>query len=185
MNKLKKEIELDEKQKQIIYCVILVFVLLLLFFGDQIALRFISKNPNPNNQVFGSGEKNNNYQIEFLTELTVEELIKKIKNKEDFIVLSSRDSCETCKKYLPDLKEILKTNQIKGYFVNRDLYKKEEHKELEELDSKIASHFDYTPYLMWFHKGNLLDEIIGKEKKENLELFFNKKEIELLERGEI
>lgn len=175
MKKIEK-ITLDEKQKEIAYCILIVVVLIFLAFGDRIALRFISKNPNPNNTVFGSGEKNKDYKIEFLEELTVWQVLEKINNKETFLLLSSRDSCETCKNLLPDLESVLKEREKNGYYINKDLSEKEltEYQILESLDERLKSHLQYTPYLMYFEEGLLKEEIVGKVEKHTLEDFVKK-----------
>ncbi len=173
-NKIDK-IPLDEKQKQTIYCVLIVLVLILLAFGDKIALHFISKNPNPNNTVFKLGEKKD-YNIEFLKQITAQEILKKINNLETFWVLSSRDSCETCKLFLPDIEEVMKKENKTGYFINLDLREEEKdyYELLEEQEENIKSHIQYTPYIMYFENGMLKEEIVGKVEKKSLEEFFKK-----------
>jgi len=174
-----EKITLDEKQKETAYCILIVMVLLFLACGDQIALHFFSKKPNPNNTVFKSGEKNYDYKIDFLEKLTAIELLEKINNKENIFVLSSRDSCETCKRFLPDLQSVLEEHQIKGYFLNLDLRDQEmmEYQILESLEERLSSHIQYTPYIMYFEEGKLKEDIVGKVAKNTLEEFIEKNEI--------
>ena len=74
----KEEIPKEEKRNEFWYCILIVAGLILLLLGDQIALRFIQKNPNSNNSIFGSSEKIGKYQIDFLEELSLNQVIEKI-----------------------------------------------------------------------------------------------------------
>ncbi len=160
----------EKKKKDIWYCIFILGMLLFLFMGDTIALHFISKNPNPNNMVFGSGEKKE-YSIDFLEELSIKDVQNKLETKESFVLLSSRESCETCKLFLPDLEAVFKTYQIHGYYIDKDLIEKEDSQSLIALDERIEKNFTYTPYLMAFKNGKLANEIVGRVKKSELEDF--------------
>jgi len=88
---MKKEIPKEEKRNEFWYCILIVAGLILLLLGDQIALRFIQKNPNSNNSIFGSSEKIGKYQIDFLEELSLNQVIEKINHKEKFLVLQNAE----------------------------------------------------------------------------------------------
>ena len=77
MKKTKEILNLSEKQKEVAYCILFLGVLLLLAFGDQIALHFIREDPNDNNSVFGENEELN-YRIDFLEELTINQVLEKM-----------------------------------------------------------------------------------------------------------
>lgn len=173
---MKKEIPKEEKRNEFWYCILIVAGLILLLLGDQIALRFIQKNPNSNNSIFGSSEKIGKYQIDFLEELSLNQVIEKINHKEKFLVLSSRQSCETCKIYLPDLKETLEMYNIKAYYINKDNVTLEstEYKEFLMLHEDIKLHFSYTPFLMYFKDGNFTESIVGRVAKNKIEDFIIK-----------
>jgi len=172
---LKEKFNIDEDKKQNIYCVLLVLVLILLAFGDQIALHFLEKNPNPNNSVFGESDSKNeaDYQIDFLENLDIKTVLDKIDKKESFVLLSSRDSCQTCDFYLPILKEVYENYQIKGYYLNRGLYETDslEYLTLQSKSDLLKEHLVYTPYLMFFSKGELKDELVGRKEKKDVEDF--------------
>ena len=70
MKKHKELLNLSEKQKEVAYCILFLGVLLLLAFGDKIALHFIEEDPNENNAVFGENGALN-YKIDFLEELSL------------------------------------------------------------------------------------------------------------------
>ena len=96
-NQLKEKLNLDEKTREVIYCVLVVVVIVLVAFGDRIVLRFIKSSPNPNDRVFG-GETKEPYSISFLEQLTLDEVLEKLERQETFLLLSSKDDCYTCEK---------------------------------------------------------------------------------------
>ena len=174
-NKIENNKILDDRKKEIFYCVAIVLVLILLAVGDHIVIHFINQVPNNNNQVFGANEEYSasDYTFDFLDELTVKEILAKINDQESFALLSSRDSCHTCVKYIPIVKELVQKYQIEMYAMNRSLYDKnnKEFKELTELDERLAKNLQYTPYIMVFKDGHLTAELIGSQTKEEVENF--------------
>lgn len=180
--KLKEKISLDEKKKQNIYCIFMVLVLILLAFGDQIMLKFIDHQPNPNNTIFGENKEvaASDYKIEYFTELSISEVFEKLRNKEKFVLLSSRDSCHTCKTYIPILKEQFAINNIKGYYLNRSLYDRDnqDYIELLKVDQRMEKNLQYTPYIMYFKDGKLIDDLVGSKSKEEVNNFIIKNNIE-------
>ena len=66
--KIKEFTTIDDKKRQIIYCICVVVALVVLAFGDRIVLHFILHVPNNNNRVFGEdGEITaGDYKINFL-----------------------------------------------------------------------------------------------------------------------
>ena len=77
--KIKELTTLDDKKRQVIYCICVVVALVVLSFGDRIVLHFIQQVPNNNNRIFGeSGEITaGDYKIDFLEELTVTDILQK------------------------------------------------------------------------------------------------------------
>ncbi len=179
--KIQNWTRLDEKRKQTIYCICVVLALVLLFLGDRIVLRFIDQIPNNNNRVFGeNGEISaSDYNIDFLEELNITEILDKINRQESFTLLSSRDSCHTCEKYIPMLKELFTKYEIDAYYMNRSLYDRDnnEYVQFMNVDEKLKEHLQYTPYLMVFKNGKLVDELVGSKPKEEVENFIAKNEL--------
>ena len=173
MEKKDKEF-INDKKRDFIYCVCIVLALLILAFGDQIVLHFIKQVPNNNIKVFENEE--NQIEKTFLKELTVEEILTKIEQKESFLLLSIRDNCYTCKTYLPSLKDIFTTNGIQGYYLNRSLYDmdNDNFKTLATKDERLKNNLQYTPYLMMFENGVLKDELVGSQPKETVTEFIYK-----------
>lgn len=177
-NQLKEKLNLDEKTREVIYCILVVVVIVFVAFGDRIVLRFIKANPNPNDRVFG-GETKEPYSIPFLEQLTLDEVLDKIHNRKSFLLLSSKDNCYTCEMYLPLLEEELEKINTPMYYIDRDLYN-ENSEALDEfihLDENISQNFMYTPYLMYFKEGTFKAELVGKKDQDLLEQFFINNEI--------
>ncbi len=172
---MKDHINLNERQKEIAYCILFIGVLLLLAFGDQIALHFIRQAPNENNSVFGENPKEK-YQIDFLEELTINQVREKIERKDSFLLLSSRNFCETCERYLPNLKEMMELYDLKIYYIDREIIdeKSKDYEYLKQMDERLQKHLGYTPYLMYFKNGLLDQELVGKKEKNELEEFIKK-----------
>ena len=179
--KIKEMTTLNEKKKEVIYCICIVLTLIVLALGDQIVLHFINQAPNNNNRVFGeSGESlPADYKIDFLSELTVDEILKKLENKESFTLLSSRDTCHTCEEYIPILKELFTKYEVDAYYMNRSIYDRDnaEYVKLLEYDERLEENLQYTPYLMVFKEGVLVDELVGSQKKETVEEFVLKNQL--------
>lgn len=173
--KIKELTTLDDKKRQVIYCICVVVALVVLAFGDRIVLHFIQQVPNNNNRIFGeSGEITaGDYKIDFLEELTVTDILQKIQNQESFTLLSSRDSCHTCVQYIPLLKEVFDKCEVDAYYMNRSLYDRdnEEYVTLLNQDERLKKNLQYTPYIMVFKNGKLVDELVGSKNKEEVEEF--------------
>lgn len=175
MSKMK---DMEERKKQLIHCTLFVLVLLFLAFGDQIALRYIKSKPNPNNKVFGNVEKEE-FTIDFLTSISVEEILDKIEKKENFLLLSSQDNCIICDEYYKNLSNSL-IEEEKGYFLNIETidWKEENVKKFQEMNTNIKDHIKYTPYLMYFENGNLKSELVGKKERQEIENFIKNRKKE-------
>ncbi len=172
------KIKLSEKEQKNLYCIVFVAFLLLLLFGDQIALHFIKQSPNPNNRVFGSDEITSDsvFKESSIKTISLEETLIKIKSKENFYLLSTRDTCYPCFEYMPNIKETIVNNNLNIYLLNRGEVNSENpsYSEFKELDIRIANHFQYTPYLLYFENGELKKELIGLKNNEELKEFINK-----------
>lgn len=173
--KIKEFTTLDDKKRQVIYCICVVVGLVVLAFGDRIVLHFIEQVPNNNNRVFGESSEitAGDYKIDFLEELSVRDILNKIQSQESFTLLSSRDSCHTCVQYIPLLKEVFDKYEVDAYYMNRSLYDRdnEEYVALLNQDERLKKNLQYTPYIMVFKNGKLVDELVGSKNKEEVEEF--------------
>ena len=84
----------------------------------------------------------------YLVEIKYNEVIEKIKNKEDFILLISQTTCTHCASYKPKLESVANEYKIKMYYVQVDLLNKEETKELESYIT-----YDGTPATLFMKNG--------------------------------
>ena len=178
MKKPKEILNLSEKQKEVAYCILFLGVLLLLAFGDQIALHFIEEDPNKNNSVFGeNGDLN--YRIDFLEELSLDQVLEKIESGENFLLLSSRYRCETCDLFLPIIKEVKEMYDLPLYYINRDTIDtgSGSYQNWINMDSRLKEHLPYTPYIMYYKEGSLKEEIVGRVPKSELEDFIIREEL--------
>ena len=87
------------KKKNIIITIIILILLIITFF--------ILINNNKQNK-------------DGLIELTYDEIIEKMNNKEDFILVITHSTCSHCATYKPKLKEIAKDYNINIYYINID-----------------------------------------------------------------
>ena len=172
------KIKLSEKEQKVLYCTIFVIFLLLLMFGDKIALHFIKQSPNPNNRVFGSDEiiTDSVFKESNIETISLETTLEKIRNNEKFYLLSTRDICYPCLQYMPNISDILVKNNLNIYILNRGEVDKDSsyYREFEELDKRISEHFQYTPYLLYFENGELKKELVGLKNDDELKEFINK-----------
>ena len=92
------------KFKIIILCVICFII----FIGAIVADKIINKSN--------------------LVELSYNEVIEKINNKDTFILVISQTTCFHCARYKPIIDEIAKKHNLTVYFVESDLFSEEEGK---------------------------------------------------------
>ena len=172
------KIKLSEKEQKVLYCIIFIAFLLLLLFGDKIALHFIKQNPNPNNRVFGSEEiiSDSVFKESSIETISLDEALVKVKSKENFYLLSTRDTCYPCLEYMPNISETILNNGLNIYLLNRSTITSDSpsYTEFKKLDTRIANHFQYTPYLLYFENGELKKELIGLKNNAELKEFINK-----------
>lgn len=92
---------------------------------------------------------NNNNNKSRLYELTTNEVIEKINNKDSFILCISATYCSHCNSYKPKLKEISKKYKIDIYYIDYDKYTDNE---IEEFKNYIS--FDgSTPVTLFINEG--------------------------------
>lgn len=165
------------KKEEKIYCVIVVIVLILVFFGDQIMLKIIPSNPNLNNTTFGGEEKKELiYDNPYVSKITLEEVMNKINAFDSFIVIFTRSNCRTCKDLMENGKDYMKESKLPIYYVDRDTYNEDRQivKNLANYDDKLKDNIDLTPFIIKVNKGMIDSTIIGTEKEEKIKDFFLK-----------
>ena len=164
------------KKEEKIYCVLVVLVLIVVFFGDQIMLKIIPSNPNLNNTTFGGEEKKELiYDNPYVTKITLEQLMNKLNAFDSFIVIFTRSNCFTCDKLMNN-SEYMKDSKLPIYYVDRDTYNEDRQivKNLANYDDKLKDNIDLTPFIIKVNKGMIDSTIIGTEKEEKIKDFFLK-----------
>lgn len=103
----------------------------------------------------------------YFVELKYDELIKKIENKESFVLLVSQTDCTHCIHYKPKLKEVANDKKVYIYYIDVDLLSEEENK-------KIYSYISYssTPVTVFIKEGaetTAANRINGDASKDKIE----------------
>lgn len=95
-----------------------------------------------------------------LVQIKYAELIEKVENEEDFILIVSRSTCSHCEEYKPKVSAIAHDNNIKVYYIDFDLEnKKNQEKFLDEFNQTGE-----TPITVFFKGGketSVLNRIEG------------------------
>jgi len=84
-----------------------------------------------------------------LTELTVDEVIEKIDNKDDFVLCISQTTCTHCASYKPKLEDISANYDLEIFYIDIDKYKQEEINEFKRYISFDGS----TPVTAFIKAG--------------------------------
>ncbi len=74
-----------------------------------------------------------------LTEITYDQLVTKINNKDSFVLCISRTTCSHCNDYKPKLNEVAKENSITIYYIDVDKYDEEEFSNLISFDGSTPT----------------------------------------------
>ncbi len=81
--------------------------------------------------------------------LEYKDVVKKINNKENFILCVSRENCSHCKNYKPKLKKVSNKYNIRIYYTDIDTYNDKESEDFY----KIVSFDGATPTTIFFKDG--------------------------------
>jgi len=126
---------------------ILVSICLIILVGAFIADRIMGKS--------------------YFNEIKYDELMEKIENKEDIVLLISRTTCSHCVTYKPKLKAVANEYKVNVYYIDVDLLSKSE-------NDKLTSHINYdgTPVTVFLRNGEektAANRINGDASKEKIE----------------
>ena len=125
---------------------ILVIICLIILIGAFITDRILSKD--------------------YLIELKYDEVMEKVDNKESFVLLFSQTTCSHCAQYKPKLSQVAKDYKINIYYLEVDLLKDKQEKELKK-------HFSYniTPVTLFITDGDEVTaatRIVGDVAKDKI-----------------
>lgn len=126
--------------------IILVGICLVVLVGALIADRILGKS--------------------YFKEIKYDELIEKIENKEDMVLLISQTTCDHCASYKPKLEEVANEYKIEVYYIEVNLLDDEE-------VAKIKSYvnFSTTPMTVFLKNGEestAANRINGNSSKEKI-----------------
>ncbi len=177
----------DEKdhKKQVIFCVISVLVLVLIFFGDAIITRFLPVEPNPipdgyfpdsveekEEEETPTVSSNSSYDVSFMKEQTILDVLKHIESGEIVYVFSGRSTCEPCKRFVPVLKEVATSKNISIDYLDRTKISKnsEGYEKFLSYSSTLSENFSKTPYFMVFKNNQYQEDVIGYQSDLTIQL---------------
>ncbi len=98
----------------------------------------------------------------YIKEIGINEVIKKQKHEDSFILYIKSTNCEHCKVFTPRLTSVLKENKLKAYALNLANLSEEDTKTYENTFT-----IEGTPTVLFIDKGNeSLIRIEGEQTKE-------------------
>ena len=74
-----------------------------------------------------------------LIELTLDNVVEKLENKEDFILCISRTTCSHCYDYKPKLESVAKEKNIDIYYIDVDKYDEDEFSNIISFDGSTPT----------------------------------------------
>ena len=135
---------MDAKKKVFI----LVVVCLVILVGAFIADRILGKS--------------------YLNEIEYDEIIEKIENKEDFVLLISQTTCSHCANYKPKLKDVANEYKLNVYYIDVDLLEEEEYNNLNSYLSFKTAGTPVTLFLLNGEEKTVANRINGDSSKDKI-----------------
>ena len=88
------------------------------------------------------------FDKDYLKEIKYNEVVKKIENKDSFVLLLSQTTCSHCMDYKPKLAKVAKKYKVEIFYLETDLLDDDTHKEL-----KTYFNFSGTPTTVFVIDG--------------------------------
>ena len=104
--------------------------------------------------------------IKKLKSISYSSFKEKLKNKETFFLVVTRDGCQYCEKFVPTVEEVLSEYEVTGYNLN--------YTDLSDSDKELFDpeyNVDSTPTTIFIRDGeeiSILQRIEGNVSKEKL-----------------
>lgn len=171
---------MNEQSLQVLACAVAVAVMILLLSGDMLISQFITVNPN---QDYSKEKENkdsskdldsieNNYDTSFLKEVSLEEIVEKIKEDSLVVVFSGKSTLSSCQRFLTVL-----TSSLKELNYDTALYLEQGkidtntngYEEFLSISPTLEQEFLNPPLLMFFKNGVLVDYISGMTNENTLQ----------------
>ena len=127
---------------------ILVIVCLVILVGAFIADRILGKS--------------------YLNKIGYDEIIEKIENKEDFVLLISQTTCSHCANYKPKLKDVANEYKLNVYYIDVDLLEEEEYNNLNSYLSFKTAGTPVTLFLLNGEEKTVANRIKGDSSKDKI-----------------
>ncbi|WP_002144581.1 thioredoxin family protein [Bacillus cereus] len=110
-----------------------------------------------------------------LVEVSNQELVQLLKSKENFSLYIGRPTCPQCKELEPILKDLLKESDKEIYYYNVDDARTENEAEMKRLIKSLG--VTVVPTIEYIENGNVVDKIVGLQKKQEIKNFLKKYEV--------
>lgn len=104
----------------------------------------------------------------YFSKIGYKEIIEKIEDKEDLILLISQTTCSHCENYKPKLKDVAKKYKLHVYYIDVDLLDEDEY---DELNSYLSFASSGTPITIFLKDGNettVANRIKGDSSKDKI-----------------
>lgn len=99
-------------------------------------------------------------ESKYIHEISMSDVVKKMENKDDFILYIKQTDCEHCKAFTPNLLSVLSENDLEAYALNLSDLGDDEQLYYDTFD------VDGTPVVLFFDNGNeSLIRIEGNQTK--------------------
>ena len=104
----------------------------------------------------------------YLSEISYDEVIEKLDNKDTFVLLISQTTCSHCATYKPKLKDVSNEYEIDVYYIDVDLLEEDEY---NELNSRLSFKTSGTPLTIFLKNGEettVANRIQGDSSKDKI-----------------
>ena len=104
----------------------------------------------------------------YFSKIGYKEIIEKIEDKEDLILLISQTTCSHCENYKPKLKDVAKKHKLHVYYIDVDLLDEDEYDKLNSYLSFASSGTPITIFLKDGNESTVANRIKGDSSKDKI-----------------
>ncbi len=175
-----------EQENKILYAIyIMIGILILNTFLNFIILSKVGTENMKKNNIDSPTSDQEIYDVSMFINLTPSEILKKVKNKEKFILFIGKSDCPYCQKMLPSIQKAQSDYNFKTIYLNaksidvdsndyKELASFLDQKETINGETKTFGEFQLTPMIVAFENGKMKDGIIGYDTYDYLSEFLEK-----------
>lgn len=106
--------------------------------------------------------------MNYFEKITYDEVIEKLDNKDDLVLLISQTTCSHCATYKPKLEDVANEYKIDVYYIDIDLLDEDEYDELNSRLSFAASGTPLTIFLKNGEETTVANRIKGDSSKDKI-----------------